>query len=76
MGTWNAEKEKTLKLEQRPCVHVHVLARVYCLFTTTVVKARSLNLLYLKTWKEDWLYEGKWKREIGTQQLFVEIATL
>lgn len=70
------KKKKTLKLEQRPCVHVHVLARVYCLFTTTVVKARSLNLLYLKTWKEDWLYEGKWKREIGTQQLFVEIATL
>lgn len=43
------KKKKTLKLEQRPCVHVHVLARVYCLFTTTVVKARSLNLLYLKT---------------------------
>lgn len=58
---WAQKKRKTLKLEQRPCVHV--LAGVHlCLllvYYSVVVKARSLNLLYLKTWEEDWLYKVK-----------------
>lgn len=73
------KKQNALKLAQRPCVDVlaGVQLGLLLVYNSVVVKARSLNLLYLKTWKEDWLYKKKkQKREIGTQWLFVETATL
>lgn len=70
--------QKAVKMEQCPCVHVLASVKLCLLlvYYPAVVKANSLKLLYLKTWKEECFYKDKWKSKIGTQWLFVEIATL
>lgn len=55
------KKQKTVETGTTPHVDVFTSVQLGLLlvYNSAVVKVRSLNLLFPKTWKEDWLHKRK-----------------